>query len=85
MLLNYLEINYYNGYGRWYGKDRFTFPEIDYNGLESIEIKTPYYEIVAGFDDSPWYEDNTKDIENQLRCTECTSFQEALKYIERFL
>ena len=85
-MYNFIDINYTNDYGRWYGKDRYIFPKTKNNPLGNVErVQNPYSEIVVGFEPNPWYEDNTRDVECQLRCFKCTSVEEAFNKVKRFL
>ncbi len=82
---NFIDINYTNDYGRWYGKDRYIFPKTKNNPLGNTErVLNPYSEIIIGFSNSPYFEDNN-DVECQLRCFKCTSVEEAFNKVKRFL
>jgi len=85
MKINFIDINYYNGFGRWYGKDRLTFPETEINPekLESIR-ETQYYSIKPGFSEYP-YLDEDNQVERQVKCIEYSSVYEVLEeIIKRF-
>lgn len=86
-MCNYIDIEHYNGYGRWYGVDRFIFPVVKRDTLdkELINLRTnEYVGIRVGYSEDPYLDDDNQ-VEHQVKCFEYPSYTEVLeKVIKRF-